>query len=145
MKTILINDFPLFWRWTDLKYCQFSEKELSKIQPLVADTAKQYYKKISSLLENNDFSPSKNIFNKIEYIDNYQFEEVKNWLKTRITQKEIILSWFEDIAIIVDVNLFISKWDDFCYPSSDDIIIYSEDKDWIILYHHSEVFWYGEK
>jgi hypothetical protein len=144
MKEIPINKFSLGWRWTDSKYSQFSEDELIQIKPLENIIARKYYEEGFSLLEKNYFIPSKHKFHKIENIQATQSKEVQNWLKDRITVDDIILSWDKDTAITVNTNLFIKKWDDFCYPSSDDIVIMLKTKNSIILYHHSEIFWYGE-
>jgi hypothetical protein len=140
-----IKNFSLSWRWTDSKYSQFSEDELKKIRPLKTIIAMQYYKEGISLLNKDAFTPSKDKFHKIENIQATQFKEVQNWLRSKITVNEIILSWDSNTAISVNTDLFIEKWDDFCYPSSDDIVISLKTKNSIILYQHSEIFWYAQK
>jgi len=144
MKEKSIKDFTLSWRWTDPKYSQFSEDELNKINPLETTMAMHYYNEGIALVEKNHFTPSKDKFHKIENIQTTQFKEVQNWLKVKITVDEIILSWDSNTAISVKTDLFIEKWDDFCYPSSDDIVISFKTKSSIILYHHSEIFWYAD-
>ena len=145
MKKISIKDFTLNWRWTDPKYNQFSNDELKKIIPLDTTIATEYYNEGISFLEKNSFTPAKDRFHKFENIQATQFKEVQKWLNSKITIDEIILSWDSNTAIIVNTNLFIEKWDDFCYPSSDDIVILLKTQNSIILYQHSEVFCYAEQ
>ena len=47
-------------------------------------------------------------------------------------------------AIVVDKQLFLTHWDDFCYPSSDDVFMWPNDLSWVLFYSHEEVFFQKE-
>jgi hypothetical protein len=36
--------------------------------------------------------------------------------------------------------LFVGRWDDFCFPSSDDVTVYPADERWLLEYAHREEF-----
>ena len=45
------------------------------------------------------------------------------------------------LAICVSWGVFCEYWDDFCYPASDDVAIWSLSQEWFLIYDHSgEVF-----
>ena len=52
----------------------------------------------------------------------------------------IIVSWDRSTALATDWDSFVSYWDDFCYPASDDVTIWSPNGDWTLCYRHYEVF-----
>ena len=53
---------------------------------------------------------------------------------------EIMLSWNASTALVTDWDTFVSHWDDFCYPASDDVVIWPIVGAWTLCYHHYEVF-----
>lgn len=57
----------------------------------------------------------------------------------------VILSWDKDIALRTTWGIFTSYWDDFCYPMSDDLVVWPEDEKWVLLYHHEERFYFGTR
>lgn len=83
------------------------------------------------------------IFETIEFGDNY--ESVTNRLKELPkTNDKIVLTWFSvQHAILTDWETFVDNWDDFFYPSSDDLIVVNENWDWIIYIAHFESFQMG--
>lgn len=148
MRIITLNEFPLKWRWTDEKYQNFTQEQLNLIQPLESQSAKIIHNIATSFLsekENNNMVPNENIFKNIDFINANDFEQTKIWLKNKIDYSKIFISWSEEIAIITDSQLFLDYWDDFCYPSSDDVSIWTENENFIINYSHSDIFWYGKR
>jgi len=144
MQTTTIDEFPLKWRWTEKKYCLLSEEELSQITPLASLSAKEVWEtSLTFTSDRNDFSPNYNLFTKIESIDATNVVGVRQWLKGKIPNCEIIVSWQPSIAVLTNAELFIKYWDEFCYASSDDVSIWQKNESWVIHYHHDEVFWYG--
>ena len=146
LHTTSLENFPLIWRWTDPKYIVLTEEELSQIQPLDKASAKIVWKQSLEFASNkNDFSPNEKIFNRVEGIDSQNYEVASSWLKEKIPDVEIIVTWQPEFAVITNSNLFIKYWDDFCYPASDDVSIWPENESWILHYWHEEKFWYGIK
>jgi len=52
----------------------------------------------------------------------------------------VYVSWDEDLAIETTWSIFTEYWDDFCYPSSDDIAVVPVTGGWQLIYHHYEQF-----
>jgi hypothetical protein len=42
-------------------------------------------------------------------------------------------------------GIFCKYWDDFRYPSSDDLLVWSQQEDWFLYYGHHEIFEYGTR
>jgi hypothetical protein len=70
-------------------------------------------------------------------------DEVRRWLTARLTPDEVIVSWLRPDAVLTTSSIFCRYWDDFCYPSSDDVTIWSVHDHWAALYHHSERMYFG--
>lgn len=138
-----LESFPLGWRWLDKKYADLPEEIIAQINPLKTEKAIEIYSKQSSLVEkyfdqNDFFSESKNSLN-FQSKDNIF---VKNWLKQKISdvESQIYLSYEEKLSIRTTKEIFCDYWSDFCYPASDDIVISTDKIDWILIYHHEEIF-----
>lgn len=56
------------------------------------------------------------------------------------TDQRVIVGWDRDDILETSWRTFCSYWDDFCYPSSDDVTIYALDGSWVLWYHHWERF-----
>jgi len=55
-------------------------------------------------------------------------------------QARVFISWSEDLAVETSWDIFTEYWDDFCYPSSDDVTIIPVAGSWRLSYHHYEQF-----
>ena len=53
---------------------------------------------------------------------------------------EVVVSWDDMNALLLPWQVFCEFWDAFCYPSSDDVAIWSPDGEWALLYDHGEQF-----
>ena len=51
----------------------------------------------------------------------------------------VLVSWDAQTAVITDWDAFVTHWDDFCYPSSDDVTVLPLAGDWDLCYRHYEV------
>jgi len=68
----------------------------------------------------------------------------RQWLKELpISAQEVILVWDEATALALPWDMFCNYWDDFCYPSSDDVDIFTQNGNVFLRWHHSEVFEYA--
>ena len=65
---------------------------------------------------------------------------VRDWLEHRWTDPHAVavVSWDPRTAVAVPWGLFARRWDDFCYPSSDDVTIAIATGEWILEYAHYE-------
>lgn len=76
------------------------------------------------------------------------FEGVRDWLRARPVSGDtaILVSWrFSGDAVIARWHIFCKYWDDFCYPSSDDVIIWPLSGAWALEYRHFEEFCFAER
>jgi len=144
LQTISIGNFRLKWRWTDPTYCELPEDELALIQPLSEGSAKQLWEKSRTFLEkDSDFSFDKERFQSVDSIKCTESKAVKQWLTDRLPTGALIISWRPDTAVLTQAALFTKYWEEFCYPSSDDVAIWSETENWLLHYSHEEVFSFG--
>ncbi len=145
MQVIPMEKFKLKWRWTDKNYCLLSENELLHIHPLDSRTAKEVWEKSLTFIgKDNEFSPSSELFDSIDFIDTSDSDKVTSWLADKMPSGEIIVSWQPDTAVKTTVELFIKYWDEFCYPSSDDVSIWPETENWVVHFWHYETACYGK-
>lgn len=54
--------------------------------------------------------------------------------------ERVIVSWDPFDALETSWKTFRTYWDDFCYPSSDDVTICPLDERWMLCYHHEGRF-----
>jgi hypothetical protein len=99
MQTIAIEKFPLKWRWTDENYCLLPDDELAKIRPLSTSAAAVVWQVSRRLvISQDDCTPSSELFAAIEFIPANDSNSVNAWLRSKIPDGEIIVSWLPDLA-----------------------------------------------
>lgn len=80
------------------------------------------------------------LFESADRIDS-RSPDVTAWLTERIPSRTpVVVSWDAAHAILTDSELFISHWDDFCYPSSDDVSVMPLDGSWVLHFWHWQQF-----
>lgn len=145
MQLIPMEKFKLKWRWTDEEYCLLSADELSRIHPLDTVSAREVWNRSLLLIDSgSEFSPNSQLFDSIETIDTNNSSAVASWLKSKMSSGNIIVSWQRDMAVKTTTDLFIKYWDEFCYPSSDDVSIWPETENWVVHFWHYEKACYGK-
>lgn len=141
---ISFRDFDLNWRFTDPKHNLLPEEDLSEIHPLSKTMSIQLYEQTEKYLGNATLEKSK--FQTIESHEiTEDHEEVRKWLKEKIIdpQTQVAVSWDKTTCAVTTWRIFCEYWDDFCYPSSDDILIWASSEDWILNYCHHEILEFG--
>ena len=139
-----LSNFPLAWRWTDEKYCLLPAEELAQIIPLGAEPAKHAWEKSLSFADkNSEFSANPSLFVSIEKISSENEEFVREWLAQRMTVGNITVSWQPESAVTTNTEIFIKYWNEFCYPSSDDVTIWPDNESWVVHFWHEEAFCFG--
>ncbi|HVM48377.1 MAG TPA: hypothetical protein VMU04_10135 [Candidatus Acidoferrum sp.] len=70
------------------------------------------------------------------------FVDVRRWLRSvqPDSQVRVYVSWSRDLAVETAWHIFTEYWDDFCYPSSDDVMVVPAGGTWQLIYHHYEQF-----
>jgi len=141
-----IRDFPLAWRWTDKRYAVLPETVLAQMKPLEPKQANEIF--TFSLGYTGEEGLDKNQFN-ISAIrtDRISKEEGSRWLNQQQSDPSILvtLSWQPDTAIETNWGIFSTYWTEFCYPASDDLLVWSDSNEWVLLYHHEEEFQFGAR
>ena len=126
-----IKEFPLAWRWTQSSRAVLPPEVLAGIRPLSPTEAAQVHKCSS--------------FPHSGMADSCSAEDVasiRTWLR-RVQPDlpaRVFIGWSEDLAVETSWEIFTEYWDDFCYPSSDDVTIIPVIGSWRLIYHHYEQF-----
>ena len=141
-----LRNFPLAWRWTDERYAVLPAHVLAQIIPQPAAQSKQ-------LFDNSlQFTSSDGLDEKQFSIDQLITEgkdlaAVSGWLRTHHNALNtlVYLSWQPDTAVITTWGISTEYWSEFCYPASDDLLVWHSENDWVVLYHHEEFFQFGSR
>jgi len=138
--------FPLKWRWTDARWNKFPDDALNEIHPLTETKARELCQ--YSLQFNNQSGPIESLFEHIEQVDaDAEMSAIQRWLITCSSNlnQTVIVSWNNRLAALVKWKVFCESWDDFSYPSSDDVAIFPLSEEWMLFYSHSEYFMFGKR
>jgi hypothetical protein len=148
---IPFDDFELSWRWDNIHNPDISLEEKGLIKPLSVQESKRINKVIDYFeLESNlhnTFEPTDWIRASSETKDSIDKFSNDFQLLTHDYDESLFIAWNRSTCVYTKKEIFIKFWDDFCYPSSDDITIISELTNWVYFYNHIEVgrFWKRKK
>ena len=122
----------LFWRWNSAGHVEFSKKQLDEIRTVSLQASQRIHDQLLQLDLQSTSSAA---------VSELGDEGIADWLKKTLSaHTEVLLSWDKGTSIVVTTSLFSQHWDDFCYSSSDDIFIAPLSLDWVMEYHHYDVF-----
>ncbi|WP_456458292.1 hypothetical protein [Reichenbachiella sp.] len=141
-KHITLDKPDIDWRFED------NEEVLKKLKVVDKQTENFIWERLKADNFIADYALNKDkfeAFETIEFADNY--DSVTNRLKELPnTNDKIVLIWFSgQHTLLTDWKTFADNWDDFFYPSSDDLVVISETWDWIIYIAHFESFQMGQR
>lgn len=54
--------------------------------------------------------------------------------------EQVSVVWDRKTAISLPWEAFVAYWDDFCYPSSDDVFVFPENSQRLLAWSHDAVF-----
>ena len=140
-----IDSFPLKWRWTDSRWNKLSNDALDFIQPLSESKSRELCQ--YSLRFSNHSGLIESLFEHISQIETSdESPEIRQWLLDRSSDlnQTVVVSWDNELAALASWRVFCEYWNDFCYPSSDDVAIFPLSGEWMLFYSHDEYFIYGE-
>ena len=141
-----LDSFPLLWRWNDARWNELPSEALNDIKPLSKEKARELCQ--YSLTFSNRNGLIRQLFVKIEETSAaLENETLKRRLLSKVPREnsKVVVSWDNDLAVLVSWEVFCSYWDSFCYPASDDVAIFPFSEDWMLLYDHAEVFTFGKR
>lgn len=125
-----IREFPLAWRWMDPSHSVLPNEVLARIRPLNPSEASRI--RTTSILQGSY----------VLSISTSESAAVQGWLRSiqRDSEPSIYVCWSPDMGVQTTWDVFADYWDDFCYPSSDDVTIAPVNGTWRLIYHHYEQF-----
>jgi hypothetical protein len=137
--TLPLDDCELSWRWTDRRRSEFSTLDLAQIRCLTgrrADQINDYLRRTVDMWQTNPLAAA----GELTIATDGDPQAVRAWLEHQWSDRQAIalVSWDKRTAVAVPWGLFTQHWDDFCYPSSDDVTIAITTGEWIIEYAHYE-------
>jgi hypothetical protein len=131
-----LTNFELAWRWEDLPpETQQEIRPLNRTESLLAD--------IRSRELFNRLGPRSHTMRLIatRSVEGEATKAVGAWLRSQLPEDELVtVSWGSETAVAVPWLLFTEFWADFCYPGSDDAIVWPAGETWAVCYLHSEQF-----
>lgn len=143
--TIPVNDFSLNWRFIE----NLPLSVANQLKPL-NQTASTFLNAVITDKRLHQHMPfKKGFFNKVEKIKitGNNDDAIRGWLSALQIplDKQVFLSWDNSTNMIAPWGLVIQYFDDFYYPSSDDLTIFDQTLNWAVLFSHSGVVYYGTK
>lgn len=141
-----LKDFPLAWRWTDERHALLPESALARIAPQSNKQAAHLFKESLQFCGNDGLDEKQ--FSLVQIITkDVEPARISEWLIACHANAEttVFLSWQPSIAISTTWGIFAQYWSEFCYPASDDLIVWSEANSWMLLYHHEELLQFGRR
>ena len=123
-----IHEFPLAWRWTQSSHAVLPEDVLARIRPLSEHEA--------AIIHERSRQQSGAI------VSCSADGSARSWLRSVQPDMTAIvfIIWSESLAVETTWTIFTEYWDDFCYPSSDDVTVFAMTGSWRLTYHHYEQF-----
>src|SRR5688500_9189501 len=108
-----IQEFPLAWRWTQPSHAVLPVEVLAQIHPLSTSEATQLSPPRSS-------ERASVVSCSTEDSDGVSacLRRVQPDLRARV-----YVAWSDELAVETSWGIFPEYWDDFCYPSSDDVTV----------------------
>lgn len=136
---VSLDAFPFAWRWTQEGHASFPAATLARIRPLAPDRAGAIAPEATELCVGGDTATMRSAAG--------DPERVRAWLATLPVKPEtaILAFWDVETAVVTDWQTFVTYWDDFCYPASDDVTVWNPRGVWYLCYDHEEVFRFGRR
>jgi hypothetical protein len=138
-----IEQFPLRWRLTDPLYRVLPPRDLARIRPLDADSAKRLIEVTEPWYWEQPFTQGWFGVIAATSIGGNSPEavrRVRKWLFQRGIpfRREVYLSWDNTAAAITTWEMVVKYWDDLWYPSSDDLVVFDSSLSWALFFWHEE-------
>ena len=71
----------------------------------------------------------------------------RQWLLDKQSDEHarVTVCWDSDTGLTTTWGIFANWWPTFCYPSSDDVVIFPDSMAWALVFHHDEKFIFGRR
>ena len=140
-----IEDHKLAWRWTDPAYAVLPGEVLAQMHPATQAEANASHVRSLSFLGTDGLNAT--LQPTVIFTEELSPEAGANWLRQQhpYPDEPVWLSWEPSCALRTTWGIFLSYWPEFCYPSSDDLIVFPESEAWALLFHHEQEFHFGRR
>ena len=140
------EEFPLAWRWTQADHETLPPEVLAQILPLAETEAPDANTESLAFYQANR-SLSASRYGTITSLQTHiPLAEGRAWLlRQQPDNARVIVSWQSDLGVRTTWRIFADYWDCFCYPSSDDVAVWPQRKQWVLAYYHYELFEFGRE
>lgn len=141
-----IREHPLAWRWTDPDYAILPEDTLAQMQPIEQREAQGLFQRSQHFLVLDSLCPE--VFASVmRHSAEVTAEVGRRWLREQQSDlsAQVTVSWQQDVAIRTTWEIFTAHWENFCYPSSDDVIVWPGSERWALFYFHEQEFQFGRR
>ena len=138
-----LDSFPLLGRWTRRSHDLLPADALATIRPLAPSAALALANEARSRCQPRAISD-------LEMTISAEWdapEPVRDRLAALPIpgDERVILSWANDLAVETRWQTFVGYWDAFCYPSSDDVAVWSLGGNWTLCYRHFQVIQFDRR
>ncbi|WP_306639816.1 hypothetical protein [Sanyastnella coralliicola] len=137
-----LEDFELNWRWKESHSSTILATEKAQIKP-VSEKESERLNEMIAYFENED--NLRTAFHQTGWFSakcdsDEDSSNFRNKLRSILEayNEDVIVTWNRSTTLKTSKEIFIKYWDDFCYPSSDDITVISEETNWVLFYRHFE-------
>lgn len=137
-----LAEFPLKWRWTDAQWDKLPDDVLQDIKPLSESKALEIARQAYTIYDRGESDEGA-----MSIGSSGDVTTVRQWLLDRWPdlKEQVVVSWDNQLAVCVSWKTFCLYWDDFCYPSSDDVVVQPLTKNWFLTFNHEEKFFFGQR
>jgi hypothetical protein len=142
---VALSEFRLAWRFNDPNYHVLPSEALADLRPLDASCAASINLSVTAASTVHQSGPSEPIARIDAAGSSDQAVKAASAELAALPiagAQRVIVSWDQDHALETSWLTFRSYWNDFCYPSSDDVTIVPLEGGWTLRYHHWEQFSY---
>ncbi len=149
-----LDSFSLTWRWTQETHSVLPPEVLAAIQPLtdakaatLQEAADRLHRQFVLL---DDVTEQQIVGRRTAFTHAAQEDgaRVRDWLRSRTIRADapILIFWrFSGCAVVTRWQVFCDYWSDFCYPVSDDVIVWPLSGEWGLEYRHTEDLSFAER
>ncbi|MEM1326728.1 MAG: hypothetical protein AAGI23_12275 [Bacteroidota bacterium] len=144
---IPLKEFELSWRWKRTHNPDISSSELEQIMPVSEIESRRLNKVIDyfEYEENLRKSYSQSDWMSANSETDTHVKRFQEELFSRLGDSEeyVIITWDRTTTLQTTKALFVKYWYDFCYPSSDDVTVISDNTRWVLFFRHEQIanFW----
>ncbi|MCD8413640.1 DUF2947 family protein [Tenacibaculum finnmarkense] len=144
---ISMTEFNLKWRFTEEKYDYLPEQHLNELKPLDNTGAEFLAEFLSDYKVHNEMPFKNGMFrnlDKAKIFENNE-KEITKWLYQRAIpfDKEVFLSWDGNNGMITKWKFVVKYWNSLFYGGADDLTIFDQSLQWVLLFHHEEEIYFG--